>query len=188
MGKGSTHFANALKHGAYSGTALLPGEDPVAFKKLHGNLNIELAPVGPLEEDIVTTIAKLLWRKQNLSTYRGAEWTKKRHSEIYSEFDPHYDFKLDLLAKDLRTPEEAAANAAAAKEKIRKELGDATIFVEMGDKVTTDYLFNELEVIDRLDALIDRCIKRLLMVRGVKSITPSIPTGSSTSRKRLTAR
>ena len=47
----------------------------------------------------------------------------------------------------------------------------------MGDKVTTDYLFNELEVIDRLDALIDRCIKRLLMVRGVKSITPSGPTG-----------
>jgi hypothetical protein len=56
MGNGSNRFAN------------LPGEDPAAFKKLHANLIKELKPVGPLEEDIVTSVARLLWRKQNLST------------------------------------------------------------------------------------------------------------------------
>jgi hypothetical protein len=31
-------FHSALKHGAYSGTCLLPGEDPAEFKKLHQDL------------------------------------------------------------------------------------------------------------------------------------------------------
>jgi hypothetical protein len=63
----------ALKHGAYSATALLPGEDMAAFKELHEKIIAELAPVGPLEDDIVATITRLLWRKQNLATFRKAE-------------------------------------------------------------------------------------------------------------------
>ena len=50
--------------------ALLPGEDAVAFEKLYDDLIIEWNPVGPLETDIVASIAHLTWRKQNLSTYR----------------------------------------------------------------------------------------------------------------------
>jgi hypothetical protein len=38
------------------------------------------------------------------------------------------------------------------------------------DVVTDDRLLAELAVEERLDALIDKCIKRLLMVRGVKSM------------------
>ena len=64
MENGSIKFPPALKHGAYSGTTLLPGEDPAAFEKLHADLVTELTPVGPLEEDIVVTIARLAWRKQ----------------------------------------------------------------------------------------------------------------------------
>ena len=47
------------------------------------------------------------------------------------------------------------------------------IFVGMGRDVTIDRLFEELGVIDRIDSSIDRCLKRLLLVRGVKSIAPS---------------
>jgi hypothetical protein len=73
------------KHAAYSTTALLPGEDPAAFKKLHQGLIAELIPNGPLEEDIVGTIAQLVWRKQNVGTFRIAEQVKSRWYGIRSE-------------------------------------------------------------------------------------------------------
>jgi hypothetical protein len=72
MGKRFNRFPSALIHGAYSGTALLPGEDSDDFKKLHKGLIVEFAPLGPLEEDIVASMARLIWRKQNLSTHKVA--------------------------------------------------------------------------------------------------------------------
>ena len=66
-------FRAALKHGAFSATTILPGEDPDAFKELHQNIIAELAPVGALEDDIVWTITHLIWRKKNLATPRIAE-------------------------------------------------------------------------------------------------------------------
>jgi hypothetical protein len=60
----------ALKHGAYSATGLLPGEDPVAFEELSRDLIVELCPNGPFEQDIVADIARWIWRKKNLQTFR----------------------------------------------------------------------------------------------------------------------
>jgi hypothetical protein len=37
-------FRAALKYGAFSATAILPGEDPTAFKELHQNIIAELPP------------------------------------------------------------------------------------------------------------------------------------------------
>jgi len=42
---------------------------------------------------------------------------------------------------------------------------------------------HELSIIDRIDGMIDRCLKRLLLVRGVKSISSSV----SAAPNRLTA-
>ena len=56
----------AFKHGAFSATAILPGEDPAALKELHQKLIAELAPVGALEDDIVLTITRLVWRKKKI--------------------------------------------------------------------------------------------------------------------------
>jgi hypothetical protein len=72
----------ALKHAGYSATALLPGEDPAAFETLHRALIAELSPVGALEDDIVADIARLIWRKQNLATFRIAELAKQRRQSI----------------------------------------------------------------------------------------------------------
>jgi hypothetical protein len=160
----------ALKHGGYSGTTLLPGENPVSFEKLHNDLIAELAPVGRLEEDIVASIARLVWRKQNLSTYRLAEQAKNRRSAIYSSLVPQMEFGLASFA-DTRDPVEVRAAQQAAEEQARKELGNALELVEMGDAATTDHLLNELSVVDRLEGMIDRCLKRLLFVRGLKSIS-----------------
>ncbi len=61
----------------------------------------------------------------------------------------------------------------------RKELGVLYEFAELGGIATIDYLQSELSLIDRLDSMIDRCIKRVLLVSGRKSISPSASTAAS---------
>ena len=70
-------FRAALKHGAFSATAILPGEDPDAFKELHQNIIAELALVGALEDDIGWTIARLVGRKEHLATFRIEEMSRE---------------------------------------------------------------------------------------------------------------
>jgi hypothetical protein len=77
--------SNALKHGGYSTIGLLPGESPAEFEKHQNDVIGELAPNGPVEHDIVSTIAGLLWRKQNLSTFRTAELARQRRDQIIDE-------------------------------------------------------------------------------------------------------
>jgi hypothetical protein len=52
----------------------------------------------------------------------------------------------------------------------------------MGEMVTIDRLMKDLNVLDRLDSMIDRALKRLLYVRGLKSLSS---TSTSTSTMRL---
>ena len=75
----------ALKHGAYSATAVLPGESRAEFEKLHRDLMAEFTPSGALEDDIVMNIARLVWRKQNLATLRIAEHAQGRRNAIVNE-------------------------------------------------------------------------------------------------------
>jgi hypothetical protein len=98
----------ALKHGIYSATAVLPGEDPGEFAKLHRALVAELAPNGALEEDIVATTARLVWRKQNLATLRAATRAQSRFSEIMYEMAPS---ELSLSFPLLRDSDQQAARA-----------------------------------------------------------------------------
>ena len=189
MSKKDSMLHPALKHGGYSGTSLLPGEDPAAFEKLHAGLIAEHAPAGPLEDDIVATLARLIWRKQHLSTYQLAERAKGRVSAIRSELVPHprYDFPSLPILGEMPDPEEVRAAEHAAEEQARKELGKSVWeLVEMDDDVTIDHLLSELSLVERLDGMIDRCIKRLLLVRGLKSISSS-PSKASSPPKRIAA-
>ena len=169
---------SALKHGAYSGTSVLPGEDPAAFRDLHDRIVAEFAPNGPLEEDIVASIAMLIWRKQNLSTYRlKALQSRRSMRSVMSAMRPEHP--NEGREGDL-SPEEIEA----AKE--REEL--ECWFEEQAETelvIATDYLLKELQLVDRLDGMIDRSIKRLLMVRGFKSI--SAPASATPTPKRLAA-
>jgi hypothetical protein len=159
----------ALKHGGYSGTALLPGEDRVAFEKLHRALIADLVPVGALEDDIVATLARLLWRKQNLVTFRIAELAQDHRDKIQRErFPPNVI--LDISEATME-PDEREAAYQAAEDKARNELGDAYELVEIGETATIDCLMRDLEVQDRLDSMVDKCLKRVLFMRGLKSIS-----------------
>ena len=55
----------------------------------------------------------------------------------------------------------------------RKELGDAFDLIEVGKKTTFDGLLEDLTVEERLDAIVDKSLKRLLMLKGVKSLNGS---------------
>jgi hypothetical protein len=167
----------ALKHAGYSATTLLPGEDSAAFEKLHQALIAEFTPNGALEEEIVADIARLTWRKQNLATCRIAERVKMRRSQIYHEKVPPLDYCLNAdVAERLQQEREGHR---AAEEQARQELGDIYQLIDIGEPATVNGLMKELDIKERLDGLISKCLKQLLMARGVKSLSAasySVPT------------
>jgi len=175
----------AVKHGAYSATAVLPGESQAEFDKLHRGLVAELVPSGALEEDIVMTIARLVWRKQNLTTLRIAERAQSRRITIVNEKirdnEPSYWIN-DENGEPVNTREEERQVQRAGESEAQEELGEIYEFVEIGEAATFDGLTSELQIQERLDAAIAKCLKQLLMVRGVKSITAA----PSESPKRVT--
>ena len=159
----------ALKHGGYIATSLLPGEDRAAFEKLHRDLVVEFNPVGALETDIIADVARLTWRKQNLATLRIAEFVRTRRRQI------EYDTKL--LGISIVEKEREAA--ACADEQAREEFGDIHQLIDVGGAATIDGLMKELDVIERLDGMITRCLKRLLILRGVKSLSSAASSEST---------
>src|SRR5690242_3592569 len=142
----------ALKHGAYSAIGLLPGEDRATFEKLRRDLISELSPEGPLANDTVEAIARLVWRKQNLETLRVAESARKRYSAIISKIVPSTQPPFRLLEfgtdPNWKAPDPAEVEAArkVAVAQAQEELGDSYVFVEMGETATLEQMFNEFEV------------------------------------------
>jgi hypothetical protein len=167
----------ALKHGGYSASTILPGESAADFEKLHQDLIAEFSPNGRYEDHIIATMAQVLWRLQNLATFRIAERARERRQELINEKappDPTFpSFALEDPA--VLAAYQAAFRVAtqAAEHQTRKEFGDVYELVEMGDRATIEALERELEVKERLEAMLERCLKRLLFARGVKSISPA---------------
>jgi len=173
---------SALKHGAYSATAVLPGESQAEFEKLHQSLIAEISPSGALEDDIVMEIARLSWRKQNLETFHLAECARRARDAIIWNYDPErilrpsdemenlsavFDDPAEL-AKHIQDTEQQAHNAMR---ELHKGLGDSYELLELDKIASFNGLLYELDVKDRLDGCIDRCLKRLLYLRGLKSIS-----------------
>jgi hypothetical protein len=74
-------------------------------------------------------------------------------------------------------PHEREAAIRAAEAQARKELGEAYELVEVGETATVERLLRDLAVEERLDAMIDKCLKRLLFLKGLQSL----PTASSSA-------
>jgi len=125
-------FHAALKHGAFSATAILPGEDPIAFKELHQKLIAELAPVEALEDHFVWTIARLVGRKEHLATFRIEEMSRESKRKNLS------------------------SKCSKWKSIPRKDLGASYELVEIGEIATVDRLLQDLAVEERVDAMITR--------------------------------
>ena len=158
-------FRAALKHGAFSATAILPGEDPDAFKELHQNIVAELALVGALEDDIGWTIARLVWRKEHLGTLRIGELALEHESRIHAQKSR----LAELFEMEKYSAEGREVIMEAAEDQARKDLGAKYELVEIGETATVDRLLQDLAVEERLDAMIHKCLKRLLFLRGLRS-------------------
>jgi hypothetical protein len=106
---------------------------------------------------------------QNLETLRIALRARSLYHHLINEKAP-----LDPFFETLNRDDPAALAARKeAEHQTRKELGDAYKFVETGDIATIEALERELEIRERLEAMLERCLKRLLFARGVKSVSPA---------------
>jgi len=193
----------ALKHGGYAASVVLPGESVDEFEELRRNLIDNFDADGALEEDIVADLAGRLWRKQNCATFRRAEVARQHYQAIFSrEFGK-------LRASDMTEEEKAEERESfawygiteeterkkqamlaerekairAADDIARNELGDMYELAKMADTVTIACLMDDLALEERLDAGIDKCLKRLLLAKGLKSISAS---SSSAPPNRIT--
>jgi hypothetical protein len=62
-------YPNAYKHGAFSRTAIVPGEDLDEFEELYSDLIEDVSAVGVLEEHAVLTIARAMWRQRRAQKF-----------------------------------------------------------------------------------------------------------------------
>ena len=161
---------NALKHAGFSATSILPGESAAEFEKLHQALASEFNPNGALEQETVASLAHLLWRKKNLVTFRTAQRARQRVIEIQEEMIQQSG-PIPALPAGPSDPNSTAESERAAEAQARKELRELYRLVEMGDEATLACLMNDLAIQERLDAMIDKCLKRLLLIRGIKSVS-----------------
>jgi hypothetical protein len=161
---------NALKHAGFSATSILPGEDAAEFENLHQALVSEFRPTGALEQETVASLAHLLWRKKNLATFRTAQRAQQRVIEIQEEMLQQPNLILAPPGGSSDPNLSFAESERAAAVKARKELRHLYRLVEMGDEATVACLLNDLAIHERLDAMIDKCLKRLLLIRGIKSV------------------
>jgi hypothetical protein len=179
----------AFKHGVYAKTTILPGEDAEAFEKLHQDLIADFRPEGALEMDIVANIARLVWRKQNLETLRIAKFARAHFEWIMKQI-PKDRMEFELLPTvTIQKVDPAVREAAvdAALRQAKKELGYTITFIENRDIATYDSLSDELEIEEKINALIEKSLKRLFLVKGMKSISatsiPAVPASITGPRK-----
>jgi hypothetical protein len=69
------------------GFAILPGENPIGFELLRAEVAEELVPDGPVEEDLVSTIAKCIWRKQRYQRFVMAKMTAAKFDPSHKAYD-----------------------------------------------------------------------------------------------------
>jgi hypothetical protein len=128
-----------------------------------------------MEEETVATLAHLMWRRQKLAKLEIGQLS-------------------DLLAKDLRAAADESQQYKNSKEdgrhtswldKLHEEQQLQKTAEENRKAAAVESLDLVMKFEERLDAMIDRLIKRLLLVRGVKSITSSAPMVSPSSPKRI---
>jgi hypothetical protein len=174
MSKQKMRIPPALRHGCYSGLGLLPTEDPVAFEKMRRDIIAEYRPSGRSEEIVVRNLADFMWRRENLVTYRLAHHARSREYVIYSVLQPRSLLDTNLgFEPETRGPEELKALRDEADQRAQRELAPVQELIDIGKAATPDELLKDLELFDRLDAAIARCLKQLLLMRGVKSISAS---------------
>jgi hypothetical protein len=212
MRKPNRNRPNALKHGAFAKTAVLPWEDPEQFEELHSSLIEEWAPVGPTEQDAVFSIAMGMWRKRRLARFINTARQRCELDPNHAAYNETYALRvfsgLIAFAPDQFENYLTALTAHAAarlRQNFRREnfqstsewvhavqkevetvmLPAAARFDGSSGRVqnaaffTIEVIKDEVAVQERIDATIDRAVKRLIQTRAMKQMLPRIsPNGT----------
>ena len=157
---------NALRHGVYSRAAVLPGEDQAAFDRLHRGLIAEYSPSGVHEFDIIQTMANLMWRKQNLETVHKAALLRGRLLKAVNEISAA---RFPAQATIMTHPQSQEI-LELAKAQLCEEFGDVSALLEAGEAAGFASLNERLNLEERLDGLIYKCVRGLMAARGAKSV------------------
>jgi ribosomal protein S13 len=194
---------NALKHGAYAESLVLPGESIDDFNLLHRGLIDEWKPTGTSEEDTVLTLAQCFWAKRRVDYFYNREVLGGQYQD--EDVIRHVNYIMELL-DGAQTAAEAAIQIAhlpadyqtwIAQEVPRSNFQDEKSWIEslkskllsyleahvkfanatrsMPYKVNKATFMRELTakkiaLDERLDARIDKAIKRLAQIKAIKPI------------------
>ena len=194
---------NALKHGANAREVMLWSEKYEDYESLRTDLYLEFNPSGSTEEYLVRTLLDLRWRRRRLDCYDRITKQKRLNeireeneasreiekiAAVASECEGADSVeKVEAILSELEYgevirshwPLEAGADPVAWYSKIREDLEQLRLatrhegaeqFVEIFNLDTFD---DDLARIERLDAMIDRTIKRLMQVKTMKLINLS---------------
>ena len=215
------HRPNALKHGAFSKVAILPGENPREFEELHSALIEEWAPTGPTEEEAVLSIAIGMWRKRRVQKFIQARirvWRADPENPIYGDANilrelptiiketPHrveqaFAHLSPQFADHLRQkcPQGDYESTSAWAQAIALEISsvllpEAERFCRPSSQIlldqsaailSPDNFKHELAVDERIDAMIDRAIKRLIQIKAMKQMLDRSYSGGDDQRKKI---
>jgi hypothetical protein len=137
-GKAISRF-NAIKHGILSKEVLISGEEASILNDFGESINLELQPVGPVEEIIVDRIISSFWRlRRALEIEKNTmEWNKE-----YMELD------FGLGGMSLRPTEQQNSRKA-----IRDMIHNETIEKIMRYETTIERgIFRALHELERMQA------------------------------------
>ncbi len=107
---------NALLHGIYARDLVLPWESEDEFSKLHGSIQAELNPAGPLEDQVIFDITRLHWLKRRV--------VRASQIDFYSE--PASPKLAELARKGVSEIEDHLRDQAKEREGLRREAQEAT--------------------------------------------------------------
>jgi len=125
-------------------------EDPQEFDVLHQSWRNELQPSGPVEEELVFEIVQYYWRKRRVTRL------------VSDQFAWHAD--PELLDGTEPTDKFYAITKRSAPEKTK-----AYQMAERGEKLC-ELTAKQMAVEDRLDAMIDKALKRLAQIKAFKEV------------------
>lgn len=99
------HFE--VKSGAETEFAILPGENPLEFERLHARVAEEWVPDGPAEENIVFTIAKYGWHKLRIQRFFAAKVAAAKFDPKHQAYDAEVVLRAfyQVLCHDLAEDE-----------------------------------------------------------------------------------
>jgi hypothetical protein len=157
---------NAWKHGGYSNLGVLPGESAHVFKRLHQSLIDELEPSGPTECDAVLSLAKCMWRKSRLAIYALIAEPRTK-ADFVDPLQPAID-AYAAAAKD--NPQPTPPEWLVMVKDLSADRDQNLQLGKLGEQITPEKLIEEIELASRLDARIDRLLKRLFQLKAAKQM------------------